>query len=332
MISSNQTPLLSLVITSYTTERLNDIYELISSIKIQTYKNMETIFVVERSNELQDKINAFIADNSVTTLTVVFSNEKLGLSAARNLGIKNAKGDIIAFVDDDVVLFPDWAEEMVKSYGNALTIGVTGNGYPLWEDNNMKWLPDQFYWIVSCTAFTNWKQARSVRSAWGMNMSFLREAFEISMFSPNFGQTNGGKEAWKTGPVDDAEFSINLRIKTKKDILYNPKVQVYHKVYKYRLSSKFIRGQSYWQGFSKALLKKMYPEDEDTKTLVRERDVLQRILFRVVPQSFIGIFSKPSLSIKKLYLTFYVLSFVALGYSAGTCPRLFGFTKRYFES
>ncbi len=331
-MSTSQNLSLSLVITSYTTERLNDIYELLESVKNQTLKNMETIFVVERSQALLEKINTFATENSVPHMKVVFSKDKLGLSAARNLGIKQAKGEIIAFVDDDVVLYPDWAEEMVRTYHDNSIIGVTGPGYPVWEDEKMSWLPDELQWIVSCTAFTGWQSERAVRSAWGMNMSFRREAFEQCQFSPNFGHTAGGKEAWKTGPVDDAEFSMNIRIKTRKNIMYNPKVQVFHKVYRYRLTNKFVRGQSYWQGFSKAIFRKMYPEDEDTRTLVRERDVLQRILFGLIPRSFMGLFRKPGISLKRLSLTSSVLFYVALGYSAGAYPRLIGFTKRYFMS
>ena len=53
-------PLLSIVVTSYTTERLNDIYELLDSVKTQTYSDIETIFVAERSTELCDKIKIHI--------------------------------------------------------------------------------------------------------------------------------------------------------------------------------------------------------------------------------------------------------------------------------
>jgi len=325
-------PLLSIVITAYTAERLNDIYELLESIKNQTYKNMETIFVVERSQDLANRINSFIAEKSIPNIRVVFSNDKLGLSLARNLGIKNAKSEIIAFVDDDVVLYPDWAEEMVKTYNDSSIIGVTGPGYPRWEDKKMSWLPDELQWIVSCTAFVPWREARAVRSAWGMNMSFRREAFDICQFSSDFGHTTGGKEAWKTGPVDDAEYSMNLRKKTRKNIIFNPRVQVYHKVYKYRLSTKFIRGQCYWQGYSKAVFRKMYPDDEDTRTLVRERDVLNKIMFKLIPGSFIGLFYEPAIAMKRLFLISCVLFYVALGYSAGANPVLAGFTKRYFVS
>ena len=331
-MKSVKSPILSIVVTAYTTERINDIYELLDSVKGQTFTDIETIFIIERSEELLNKVNDYVKQKNIACVEAVFSKDKLGLSGARNLGITKASGEIIAFVDDDVVLFPNWAEEMVKAYHDESIIGVTGPGLPIWEEKKMSWLPQELYWIVSATAFTGWKGERAVRSAWGMNMSFRREAFNHCLFSTSFGQTTGGKEAWKTGPVDDAEFSIKLRLKTKKFIMYNPQVQVYHKVYKYRLSRKFIRGQGYWQGYSKALLRRMYPDDADTKALVKEMDLLKLILLKLIPQSVVGLFKNPSLSGKRLFFTDYVLFYVALGYSAGALPRLFGFTEKSFRS
>ncbi len=323
---------LSIVVTAYTTERINDIYELLDSIKTQTLKDIETIFVIERSEELFNKVNGYIKQKNIACVKALFSKDKLGLSGARNLGITKAGGEIIAFIDDDVVLFSNWAEEMVKAYHDESIIGVTGPGLPMWEEGEKSWLPEELYWIVSATAFTGWTSERTVRSAWGMNMSFRREAFSQCLFSTSFGQTTGGKEAWKAGPVDDAEFSIKLRLKTNKSIMYNPLVQVYHKVYKYRLSRKFISGQSYWQGYSKALLRKMYPDDADTKALVKERDLLKRILLKLIPQSVIGLFKNPTQSGKRLFFTGYVLFYVALGYSTGALPQLFGFTEKSFRT
>jgi len=331
-MESVKSPIISIVVTAYTIERINDIFELLDSVQAQTFKDLETIFIIERSEELLYKVNDYIKQKNIACVNAIFSKDKIGLSGARNLGITKAKGKIIAFIDDDVVLFPNWAEEMVKAYHDESTIGVTGPGLPMWEDNKLKWLPEELYWIVSATAFTGWTEERAVRSAWGMNMSFRREAFNQCLFSTNFGQTTGGKEAWKAGPVDDAEFSIKLRLKTKKAIMYNPQVQVYHKVYKYRLTRKFIRGQSYWQGYSKALLKKMYPDDADTKVLAKEMDLLKRILLKLIPRSLLGLFRNPSLYGKRLFYTGYVLFYVALGYSAGAQPRIFGFTEKSFRT
>jgi len=125
-----------------------------------------------------------------------------------------------------------------------------------------------------------------------MNMSFRREAFNYCCFSQDFGHI--AKTHKKVGPVvDDAEFSINLRLKSGKTILFNPKVQVKHRVYSYRLCEQFIRGQAYWQGYSKALLSKIYEIDPDTRSLLRERMLLRRILFRLIPLTTLQLFSNP---------------------------------------
>jgi hypothetical protein len=49
-------PLLSIVVTSYTTERLKDIFDLLKSIQNQTYENIEVVFAAERSAELMKKV------------------------------------------------------------------------------------------------------------------------------------------------------------------------------------------------------------------------------------------------------------------------------------
>jgi len=310
-------------------ERFESICGLLDSIKVQTYPDIEIIFVVERTHELFNKIKLYAREKSITNINVVFNYGEQGQSPARNFGIKYATGDIVSFVDDDEVLMPNWAEEMVKTYTDDSIIGATGSAIPLWEGQPLTWFPKEFYWIISCTAWCEWKEIREVRSAWGQNMSFRKEAFDYCLFSSDYGHK--AKEKSKAGlVVDDAEFSINLRLKTGKKILFNPNVCVEHRVFAYILSNKFIKTQSYWQGYSKALLKKVYRDDADTQGLMREETLLNRILFKLYPQTLISFFSNPKRSLKVLSLSNSVLLYVALGYFSGSSKQL-SFTKKYFN-
>ena len=108
-------PRLSIVVTSYTTERLEDIFELLDSVRGQSYRDLELVFVAERSQELRERVDSYTKQRSMANAKIVFNNGPGGLSASRNVGVREASGDIIAFADDDVVLFPDWAEEMVNT-------------------------------------------------------------------------------------------------------------------------------------------------------------------------------------------------------------------------
>jgi len=120
-------PLLSIVITSYTLDRLKDITELLNSIKAQTYAHVETILVVERSMELLDRLKQYVAEKAIPQAKVVFNHGERGLSAARNLGVAQSSGKILAFIDDDAFPFSDWAEQIVKTYDDDTVIGVTGS-------------------------------------------------------------------------------------------------------------------------------------------------------------------------------------------------------------
>ena len=308
-MSMRQSPLLSLVITAYTTERLSDIYELLESVKNQTFKNMETIFVIERSRELLDRINTFVEDKTIPNIKTVFSGDRLGLSLARNLGIKHAKGDIIGFVDDDVVLYPDWAEEMVKTYKDDSIIGVTGPAFPLWEDESMSWLPEEFYWLISCIAWTGWKETRVVRGAFGANMAFKREAFDDGcLFSSNAGYARSSHHQ----PVsDDLEFSLRVRKKEGRPIIFSPGPRVWHRVYRKRLSWRFMAARSHQIGCTRRIIRRHYADELGPSE--QERQVLKGVLRLLlgIPKEFL---TKPKLAWKKLSLIFTVLISIAIGY------------------
>jgi GT2 family glycosyltransferase len=317
------TPLLSIVVTSYTTERLNDIYGLLKSINNQTYARIETIFVVENSKELMEKIKICGVANAIPNLKLLFNDGEPGLSAARNVGIKQARGDIIAFVDDDVLLYPDWAENMVKSYNYDSTIGVTGPAIPLWEDNSMIWFPEEFYWVISCTAWDDDNRIKEIRNAWGMNMSFKREAFEMAgLFSNEFG--------FHKGPMaEDNEFSLRIKKKTGKKIIFVPDVKLWHRVHKYRLSQKFIKERSYWIGYSRRTLKmaKTKNKDDNINVLSQEYRLLNRIGTRLCPNIMKKIFTQPVIAWRITCVSITALTYVTLGYYSNFIPK---FLKRNF--
>ena len=250
---------------------------------------------------------------------MLFNNGEPGLSEARNVGIKEAKGDIVAFVDDDVVLFPEWAEEMVKPYDDDSVIGVTGPAFPLWEDESMSWFPEEFYWIISCTAWSGWNEVREVRNAWGMNMSFRAETFQIcGAFLNEFG--------FHKGPMaEDNEFSLRVRAKTGKNVVYCPNIKLWHRVHKYRLSQQFIRERAYWIGYSRRMMKKSLPKGErdNGDLLGQEHQLLKRIFTRLFPCILRSSFTSPIIAWHKFRVTVTALAFVALGYYSHLLPTSF---------
>ncbi len=301
-------------------ERLADITELLLKLKNQTYTNHEILLVVEHSEELLRKLTDFIAKKNMSNTRIIFTKKILGLSGARNLGIKEAKGEFVAIIDDDAVPTVEWLEQAVYCLTlSPLVIGVTGPAIPLWKDKPLEWLPDELQWIIGATTWWDKESLCEVRHAWGMNLAFKREAFEkCNGFSELHGLKKGETEGIDRFPHEDVEFSLRVRNFTKKRILYNPNMKVFHKVSSRKMNIKFFAQHAYVQGFAKRMLKELNGKYRDLSnsenSLDREFTVLKRVFTRVLPSSIMEFPKKPILTIHKLVVVMVVLFFLAIGY------------------
>jgi len=312
-------PVLSIIVTSYTADRLADVFGLLESIRAQSNGDIEVIFVAEGSGELLARVGAYAQEVATLNLKVIYNEGEPGLSAARNLGIKQAAGDIIAFVDDDVVLLPGWVEATIKAYEDDSVIGITGAALPLWADEAMAaWLPEEFYWLIGCTAWSGWAGSREVRNGWGMNMSFRREVFDSGeFFNPGFGLCNSNRAGWGDPPAEDVDLSLRAKRRTGKRIVYVPGAGVKHRVYRQRLDWRFIAQRSYSVGYQRRKLQKLYPDaNPDDGLLNQEYHLLGRIWSRLLPSILKGFFTAPAIAWRRFRITVTVLFFVMLGYFA----------------
>ena len=91
-----------------------DISMAIESMLGQTYPNVEIIIVDDSTDSTQEKIKSF-ASRGVKLI----DGPRKGCCAARNLGIQNATGDIIMFVNADARLAPDFMERVAKHYAEG---------------------------------------------------------------------------------------------------------------------------------------------------------------------------------------------------------------------
>ena len=92
----------------------------INSVLNQTYKNFEIIVVDDGSTDNSLKAIKQIKDKRIK----VFAQKNLGVSNARNKGIKQAKGNYIAFLDADDEFLPKYLETIAK-----LIIKYPGNSF-----------------------------------------------------------------------------------------------------------------------------------------------------------------------------------------------------------
>tara|TARA_X000000368_G_C23013010_1_gene704412 strand:+ start:66 stop:878 length:813 start_codon:yes stop_codon:yes gene_type:complete len=111
MLNSKKNPLISIIINCYNGEKY--LAETIKSVLIQTYKNWEIIFYDNNSIDNSVKILKKYKDKRIK----FFSNKSKNLFPlykARNLAIKKAKGEFIAFLDVDDTWNKDKLYEQVR--------------------------------------------------------------------------------------------------------------------------------------------------------------------------------------------------------------------------
>lgn len=312
-------PLVSVIFTSYTTERLYDIYQLLDSLQRQTFSNLEILFVAERSKELSSKVGQYAREKKIQNLLLLFNDKQWGLSSARNLGLENARGDIICFLDDDVIVCDNWATLIVERFQfDSKIIGLAGPAYPLWLNKSMDWLPPEFHWIVSCTSWLTLNDVTDIRNVWGHNFSFRADAFKkCGAFSIKHGFPKGIYEGFLG---EDNEFSMRVKALTNMRIVYDPKIFVRHRIHNYRLSWRFIIRRSYGMGFSRQVLKHEY--DGESNLLSSENALLKKILTNFVPREIKQMGVQPTKSIKSLFLAATSIFSIAIGFIVGLISSL----------
>lgn len=127
-ISQNNMPLISIIIPTYNHAHL--IGKCLSSIKNQTYTNWEAIVVNNFSNDKTIDVVSSFCDPRIKLIN--FKNNGI-IASSRNEGIRNAKGEYLAFLDSDDWWYPKKLEKVLKSIKDSdlvfhdLDIYVNGN-------------------------------------------------------------------------------------------------------------------------------------------------------------------------------------------------------------
>lgn len=106
-------PLISIIIPCY--NAVNYIHRCMESVAKQTYKNIEALLIDDcGTDKTFDAVNCFLKDYTGNITFKVFKQKhNMGVSAARNRGLKEAKGEYIYFLDSDDSITEHCIEKLV---------------------------------------------------------------------------------------------------------------------------------------------------------------------------------------------------------------------------
>jgi GT2 family glycosyltransferase len=232
----------------------------------------EILVVVDQNPALEASVAGWLP-----VAARLLRSDSRGISSSRNAGVRAATADIVAFVDDDAVVEPDWLLRVMRTFqGSDDLVGVGGAVVPKWERDG-SWLPDELLWVVGCTYLGHRENTGPIRNPIGCNMAFRRrELTAVGGFSSEF-----GKRGTALSTCDETELGLRLRrVYGPGRIRSIPTARVRHHIPTARIGWKTLVLRCISEGLSKARLRRLYGDP----AVGAERAYARSLVTRAVPR------------------------------------------------
>ena len=195
--------------------------------------------VVVVDNNSRDRTRAVVekfADRYGDRFRYVFEGQQ-GKSYALNTGIREARGEVVAFMDDDVTVDPDWLCNVTLPLMSGNWAGVGGRVFPERDVMFPNWLKRDSPFVVGpLVMFDLGPEAGSLKEApFGANMAFRKTVFQKhGGFRTDLGPCPGSELRG-----EDSEFVRRL-MTAREPLFYEPSAIVYHSVSEQRLTREYF--------------------------------------------------------------------------------------------
>jgi glycosyltransferase involved in cell wall biosynthesis len=183
---------------------------------------LESLFQQEFSNRFE----VILVDNNSTDRTkeiassfpVLFIEKKGNRAVASNIGVSNARGDIVAFTDSDCILPKTWLKQISSALRRDPSIKCVG-GLDLTSSAN-----DSYF-----------AQCIGVLEKWGHGRNLYSRSFDAARKIKACNVAYDKEALIRAGGFDESlpywqELELGYRLVRKKyDLLYDPSIYVYHR-------------------------------------------------------------------------------------------------------
>ena len=177
--------------------------------------------------------------------------EQPGVSRARNAGACAARGDYIAYIDDDAIPAEDWIERIHAAIGEPRPPALIGGRIlPRWEAPLPRWWPPSLRGVLSIIEAEDAGEFRSAAlppglEPYGANMVVhVRTLLAVGGFGRGSGRQGrallSDEEVQLAWTLQDADHSVR----------FDPSIVVHHQIQSARLTPPWLLSRLYWQGIS----------------------------------------------------------------------------------
>lgn len=206
-----------------------------------------------------------------------------GLTAARHRGIRESRGEILTFIDDDVEVSDGWLDAIQLGFSNSEVGMIGGPSIPKFTDS----VPSWFWDFLSGTPHGGWMCpwlslldiGRDVESinpiyVWGLNFSIRRSIVErCGGFNPDLVPSH--LQRWQ----GDGETGLALKIEAagmRADFLH--KALLFHRCGPERLKPDYFKKRAFYQGVADSFTRIRSGDDPQPSSLPTQQNTAYRNL------------------------------------------------------
>jgi glycosyltransferase involved in cell wall biosynthesis len=288
----------SVVICAYTRDRWDLLLRAVGSALDQEPSPIEVIVCVDHNPGLAADCQEQFRD--LDRVRVIQNRYPGRLGSARNTAVETARGDLLAFLDDDASAEPDWLAQVLDVFSaepEAMVVG--GAPHPRYAGRRPGWWPPEFDWVFGCV-YDGLPVTRSpVGHVIGACMSARRAAvLEVRGFhSDNH---------------DDMDLCHRVAHRYGAGaVLFEPSIRVSHYVSEERLTWSYFWRRCYFVNRGKVLA---FSDMQAAGNIRAEVQFALRSLFRVIPRYLMT--GGPT-GVARAGATFAGLALAALGHLHG---------------
>lgn len=251
------TPYISVVVCTYNNSRaLKDLLAGLSD--LIKPRDAEHEFIVVDNNSADDTAQAVRSfEPKFSGKLRYYFEAGQGLSYARNRGLKEARGDHIAFIDDDVLVPKEWLNSIAECLKNHDADCIAGRVLPEWEAELPVWLGEDLYRYFGLVDYGEkpFKITSAEYEIVGANFIVNKGIFgnDGDLF-----KTGLGRRGDRLFSGEETELFLRM-IRDGRNIWYCPACFLRHRVPKNRLSLKYLLRWNYYHGQSEGYLRRNYP-------------------------------------------------------------------------